>query len=229
MIDFHQLIFTLMKRKIEPEIKVNKFQKTSINEKKKVEPKKFITKNVEKKIFKTQKSDEKKVEPSIKKKLEKTQSKKIEKKKVEKKIEKKKVEKKVEKKEKPKNDKEKEKIETQKNENEDIKDIFENYEDIGSNYKFFQNLNYQNYRIKKITAVSFNEDYSLLAVGKNDGSIQIFVTIDDHFSNWTLIKYFPGKINTTVEKIIWIGDRLYSAGLHSYITEWDFTTLSPKV
>ncbi len=107
--------------------------------------------------------------------------------------------------------------------------LLEDFDNIGSKYKSFHNLNYTNFKIKKISAIAFNEDYSLLAVGKSDGSIEIYVSKDEHFSNWTLIKKFPGKLNTTVEKILWIGNRLYSAGLHSYITEWDFSTLSPKV
>jgi hypothetical protein len=27
----------------------------------------------------------------------------------------------------------------------------------------------------------------------------------------------------------WVGDRLFTAGLHGFITEWDLRTLQPKV
>jgi outer membrane protein assembly factor BamB len=101
---------------------------------------------------------------------------------------------------------------------------------------------YEPYAIKRM---ALNSDETLLAVAHINSDIEIWKTpkaldhpkkskITESMMNtqWTLIKRIPAKKNTSVESIVWVKtkclDRLFTAGMHGYITEWDLDTLLPK-
>ncbi|EFC50724.1 predicted protein [Naegleria gruberi] len=95
----------------------------------------------------------------------------------------------------------------------------------------------KNIHISAIKRLCFNPTQSLLAVARFNSEIEIWsidgqkssVDTNRPIENCTLIKRLPGKIGTTIESIIWTGDnRLFTAGLHGMITEWDLERQSPK-
>jgi len=69
------------------------------------------------------------------------------------------------------------------------------------------------------------EDPSRLALSRADGSIEIWNIKDDWYQE-TVIR---GCNGTSVESLDWCKGRLFTAGLHAEITEWDLTSLCPKV
>jgi len=105
------------------------------------------------------------------------------------------------------------------------------------------NLYFSDYTKYGIKSLAFNKTQSLLAVGRMNGEIEIWYTDSDDYNEWVAIKVhnvvvdspykkIPAKKNTTVESILWIGEtgneRLFTAGLHGYITEWDLEKCIPK-
>jgi U3 small nucleolar RNA-associated protein 4 len=70
-----------------------------------------------------------------------------------------------------------------------------------------------------------------LAVGRMDGSIEIWNSTD----NWFCEKRMAGSKSTSVESLVWIQSsfegkkvsRLFSAGLNSSIVEWNLNSLQP--
>jgi WD40 repeat protein len=83
---------------------------------------------------------------------------------------------------------------------------------------------YQQYPVKRI---AFNSNQSLLAVARLNSEIEIWNTAFAA-KNWKLVSKIPAQSQTTVETIAWIGDRLFTAGLHGVVTEWDLNTRLPK-
>jgi len=101
--------------------------------------------------------------------------------------------------------------------------------------------------------MAFNRDETLLAVARMSSEIEIWKT-PKHCSSsiqrdsstrslramnneWTLLKKISAKKNTSIESIAWMrpkkgakdqSDRLFTAGLHGVVTEWDLNTLLPK-
>ncbi|XP_048576519.1 U3 small nucleolar RNA-associated protein 4 homolog isoform X2 [Nematostella vectensis] len=64
-----------------------------------------------------------------------------------------------------------------------------------------------------------------LAVSRADSSIEIW-SIDD---DWYQSLIIPGSKCSSVESLVWCGSRLFTAGLHGEITEWDLNKLVPKL
>ncbi|KAG8201749.1 hypothetical protein JTE90_012809 [Oedothorax gibbosus] len=65
---------------------------------------------------------------------------------------------------------------------------------------------------------------SRLAVSRADASIEIW----DMKQNPYLEKVIPGASTASVESLAWCKGRLFSTGLHGYVTEYDLSTLLPK-
>ena len=60
-----------------------------------------------------------------------------------------------------------------------------------------------------------------VAVARGNGSVEIW----NAESNWHTERVIPGGDDVSVEAVVWIGDRLFTAGLHSMITEWSVSQL----
>uniref|UniRef100_A0A8C8MGK1 Cirhin n=1 Tax=Oncorhynchus tshawytscha TaxID=74940 RepID=A0A8C8MGK1_ONCTS len=75
-----------------------------------------------------------------------------------------------------------------------------------------------------IRAMAFNAHTERLALGRMDGSVEIFNFADRYFQE----KVIPGKDSRSIEALCWVGGRLFSAGLNGEITEYDLETLRPK-
>jgi U3 small nucleolar RNA-associated protein 4 len=90
------------------------------------------------------------------------------------------------------------------------------------------------YKASAIRRVAFNKAQTLLAVARTTGDIEIWTTNGATVHSWVPIKRIPAQSQTTVEAIVWKFDKLddteklYTAGLHGCITEWDLETLLPK-
>jgi len=77
-----------------------------------------------------------------------------------------------------------------------------------------------------VNTLALNGDSSLLAVGRSNASIEIWNIRHD----WILEKTIPGGENLSVEALVWTKEgRLFSAGHHATITEWDLVHLRSKV
>uniref|UniRef100_A0A8C7C897 UTP4 small subunit processome component n=1 Tax=Oncorhynchus kisutch TaxID=8019 RepID=A0A8C7C897_ONCKI len=75
-----------------------------------------------------------------------------------------------------------------------------------------------------IRAMAFNAHTERLALGRMDGSVEIFNFADRYFQE----KVIPGKDSRSIEALCWVGGRLFSAGLNGEITEYDLENLRPK-
>lgn len=74
-------------------------------------------------------------------------------------------------------------------------------------------------------AVEDCNDPSRLALSRADGSIEIWNIRDD----WYQEIIIPGCNGTSVESLDWCKGRLFTAGLHAELTEWNLNSLCPKV
>ncbi|EDV29909.1 uncharacterized protein TRIADDRAFT_52806 [Trichoplax adhaerens] len=63
-----------------------------------------------------------------------------------------------------------------------------------------------------------------LALARSDGSIEIWRYLDRWFQEGVI----PGITGTSLRSLLWINGRLYSAGLHGSIAEWDIKRLRMK-
>eukprot|EP00035_Acanthoeca_spectabilis_P018322 m.386918 g.386918 ORF g.386918 m.386918 type:complete len:756 (+) comp16746_c2_seq1:255-2522(+) len=61
-----------------------------------------------------------------------------------------------------------------------------------------------------------------VALSRATGDIEIW----NVNSNWHMERVLPGGADTSVEALVWDSGRLFSAGLHSLITEWDVDKLA---
>uniref|UniRef100_A0A673ZEQ6 UTP4 small subunit processome component n=1 Tax=Salmo trutta TaxID=8032 RepID=A0A673ZEQ6_SALTR len=75
-----------------------------------------------------------------------------------------------------------------------------------------------------IRAMAFNAHTERLALGRMDGSVEIFNFADHYFQE----KVIPGKDSRSIEALCWVRGRLFSAGLNGEITEYDLENLRPK-
>ncbi|XP_058956730.2 U3 small nucleolar RNA-associated protein 4 homolog [Pocillopora verrucosa] len=64
-----------------------------------------------------------------------------------------------------------------------------------------------------------------LALSRADSTIEIWNFKD----NWYQETVIPGCKDTSVETLDWCKGRLFTGGLHAEITEWDLTSLLPKI
>lgn len=76
-----------------------------------------------------------------------------------------------------------------------------------------------------IQCMAHSKEIDCLAVGRADGSIDLWKTKD----NWYHQKTIPGSEQRNVNCLAWVKGRLFSAGLQGNITEYDLVKLSPKV
>eukprot|EP00041_Stephanoeca_diplocostata_P020947 m.479319 g.479319 ORF g.479319 m.479319 type:complete len:845 (-) comp21699_c0_seq1:208-2742(-) len=60
-----------------------------------------------------------------------------------------------------------------------------------------------------------------VAVSRDNGNIEIWNVSND----WHMERIIPGSADASVEAVVWHGDRLFTAGLHSMIMEWNASTL----
>eukprot|EP00397_Hematodinium_sp_SG-2012_P022292 GEMP01023085.1.p1 GENE.GEMP01023085.1~~GEMP01023085.1.p1 ORF type:complete len:704 (+),score=135.17 GEMP01023085.1:142-2253(+) len=76
-----------------------------------------------------------------------------------------------------------------------------------------------------IDALAFSPSDALLAIGRAEGVVDIFDT-----ATWHLVKRICGEgPHKSVRSLCWIGDdKLFSAGIHGELTEWDLQHLCPK-
>ena len=63
-----------------------------------------------------------------------------------------------------------------------------------------------------------------LAISRANGDIELWNVSHD----WHLERFIRGGEDASVESIAWANGRLFSAGLHSTVTEYDLKTLMPK-
>ncbi|XP_078689122.1 U3 small nucleolar RNA-associated protein 4 homolog [Branchiostoma floridae x Branchiostoma belcheri] len=77
---------------------------------------------------------------------------------------------------------------------------------------------------KAIHSIAHQQTTNRVAVSRSDGSIEIY-SIND---NWYQEKLICGDAGRSVEAMVWVGQRLFSAGLHGDIIEYDMTKLTPK-
>lgn len=61
-----------------------------------------------------------------------------------------------------------------------------------------------------------------VAVARSNGNVEIW----NVSSGWHMERQIPGGEELSVETLVWAGDRLFTAGLHSMITEWSTVTLA---
>ncbi|XP_047535079.1 U3 small nucleolar RNA-associated protein 4 homolog [Vanessa atalanta] len=85
-------------------------------------------------------------------------------------------------------------------------------------------VRFYNPKPEQINCVSFNTKSKLLALARQDASIEIW---DLNFAPF-LLKFKPGEANTSVEALGWVNHRLLSTGLGGALLEWDMETLSIK-
>jgi len=104
------------------------------------------------------------------------------------------------------------------------------------------------YEIHGIKRIVFNNDKTICAVARMNSEIELWSTAT---KTWTPIGRIPSRLNTTIESIVWVSsatttsndadnsqgklknkaieeERLFTAGLHGTITEWDLATFTPK-
>ncbi|XP_013871116.1 U3 small nucleolar RNA-associated protein 4 homolog [Austrofundulus limnaeus] len=80
------------------------------------------------------------------------------------------------------------------------------------------------YMPSAIRALAWCRHTQRVAVGRADGSVEIFNFSDNYFQE----KVIPGRDGRTVEALCWAGPRLFSAGLDGEITEYDLENLRPR-
>nr|XP_002128329.1 U3 small nucleolar RNA-associated protein 4 homolog [Ciona intestinalis] len=81
-----------------------------------------------------------------------------------------------------------------------------------------------NYNPRAVQCIAVS-DNSQLAVGRSDGSIEIWCTEECWFQKMVI----PGSENGSVESLLWLGNRLISAGLHGNVVEYDLTSGTVKI
>ncbi|XP_021354658.1 U3 small nucleolar RNA-associated protein 4 homolog [Mizuhopecten yessoensis] len=77
---------------------------------------------------------------------------------------------------------------------------------------------------KAIHCISYNNDAEKLAVSRSDGTLELWSSKD----HWFQEKVIPGVEGKSIEALCWQGERLFTAGLDGYITEYDLLRLQPK-
>ncbi|XP_014781965.1 U3 small nucleolar RNA-associated protein 4 homolog [Octopus bimaculoides] len=77
-------------------------------------------------------------------------------------------------------------------------------------------------KVLGIQCFSYNELNKKLALSRTDGSIEIL-------GNWYKEKVIPGDIDHPIETILWVSNRLFSAGGSGEVVEYDLVKLEPKM
>ncbi|KAL4657088.1 hypothetical protein GN956_G4041 [Arapaima gigas] len=75
-----------------------------------------------------------------------------------------------------------------------------------------------------IRCMAFNDQTERLAVGRLDGTIEIFNFKDNYYQE----KVIPGNDSRSVEAVCWVAERLFTVGLNGKLTEYDLENLCPK-
>nr|XP_054769363.1 U3 small nucleolar RNA-associated protein 4 homolog [Lytechinus pictus] len=83
-----------------------------------------------------------------------------------------------------------------------------------------------NYVPSGIQCLAYNQTDKLLAVGREDSSVEIWKTGEGR--KWLQQKVIPGSKKRKVNSLVWVKGRLFSAGLQGDITEYDLHCLKPK-
>lgn len=86
-------------------------------------------------------------------------------------------------------------------------------------------IRFFDYTPTAIHCIAYDELNKKLAVSRSDGAIEIWSINDD----WYQERLFPGSAAASVEAIVWLEGRLFSAGLDGCIHEHDLLTCSTKV
>lgn len=85
------------------------------------------------------------------------------------------------------------------------------------------------YKGQGISTMSFNKDQTLLAVGRDNGEIEIWATFEK--GQFVIIRKLPGREDSTPRAILWVKEkqeRLFSCSLNGSIVEWDLEAKIPK-
>ncbi|KAI4904474.1 hypothetical protein NFI96_015128 [Prochilodus magdalenae] len=80
------------------------------------------------------------------------------------------------------------------------------------------------YMPSAIRAMAFQPQREKIAVARTDGSVEIFNRADSFFQD----KVIPGQEQVATEALVWVGDRLFSAGLNGEIVEYDLDNNKAK-
>ncbi|XP_033755544.1 U3 small nucleolar RNA-associated protein 4 homolog [Pecten maximus] len=80
------------------------------------------------------------------------------------------------------------------------------------------------YQPKAIHCIAYNNVTEKLAVSRSDGTLELWSSRD----HWFQEKMIPGVEGKSIEALCWQGERLFTAGLDGYITEFDLLRLQPK-
>ncbi|XP_066583138.1 U3 small nucleolar RNA-associated protein 4 homolog [Prorops nasuta] len=86
------------------------------------------------------------------------------------------------------------------------------------------NIRFYNLEPKSVTCLCYDQENKKLALSRNDNSIEIWNIANAPFIECTL----PAKPENSVEAIVWVNQRLFSAGLHGMISEYDLYALQIK-
>lgn len=85
------------------------------------------------------------------------------------------------------------------------------------------------YKGQGVSCMSFNHDESLLAVGRDNGEIEIWSNIDKE--RYYIIRKLPGREESTPRTLLWLNEkqeRLFSCSLNGTVVEWDLEAKVPK-
>lgn len=80
------------------------------------------------------------------------------------------------------------------------------------------------YMPSAIRALAFEPQSNRIAVARADGSVEVFNAADGFFQE----KVIPGQEQRATEALVWVGPRLFSAGLNGEIIEYDLTNQRVK-
>eukprot|EP00298_Acanthocystis_sp_HF-20_P004179 c14520_g1_i2.p1 GENE.c14520_g1_i2~~c14520_g1_i2.p1 ORF type:complete len:719 (+),score=248.36 c14520_g1_i2:40-2196(+) len=75
-----------------------------------------------------------------------------------------------------------------------------------------------------IRAMAVNDEINLLAVARANADIEIWEISKKFFVH----KVIPGHKNVSIRSLVWVREKLFSAGLNGMIIEWNLETLLPE-
>lgn len=77
---------------------------------------------------------------------------------------------------------------------------------------------------QSIQSLSFSDSGDQLALSRGDGNLELWVNSNGVFYKKLRI---PGKLNNSIETLVWCNDRLITGSLSGLLEEWDFIQLQP--
>ncbi|CAH1779967.1 unnamed protein product [Owenia fusiformis] len=86
-------------------------------------------------------------------------------------------------------------------------------------------IRFFDYQPKSIQCLAYNSQQDRIAIGRSDGSLEIWSIKDDWFQE----KIIPGSNDNSIEAVAWCGNRVFTAGIQGSIVEYDLLTLERKV